>query len=120
MIDLPTTGIRLIYDMVMDLIKGCTTQKASLFQSHIEPLQLRILEIHKEYIQGFSTLRKCLKERLEPPSTVLEFLKERRREYAMQRDLMKNLAKELENVKRLAIREDILIAISKYCEAILA
>ena len=45
------TGIlKLLWDMVHALIKGHHAKKREFFKDHVEPLQTRIVEVHKDYV----------------------------------------------------------------------
>lgn len=112
------SGLKIIWEMVVGLIQGYSKGKANLFQQHVEPLHARMQEIHKDYLKGFVEVRAHLADRSVPPAHIIEFLKDRRREYAAQRDLAEELSKELEKTDLLTASDPVATAVKEYCRAI--
>ncbi|MDA0737846.1 MAG: hypothetical protein O3A59_02700 [Nitrospirae bacterium] len=74
MVELSLDGISLVWDVLVNLIKGYETGKKDLFNSHIEPLHNRILAIHKDYMDGFEEAKSILENQDTPTSEIIKFL----------------------------------------------
>jgi hypothetical protein len=116
--DITLSGVKIVWDMLVGLIQGYSKRQADLFQQHVEPLHARMQEIHKDYLKGFVELRAHLTDRSVPPAHIIEFLKDRRREYAAERDLADKLSKELEKADLLTANDSVATAVKEYCRAI--
>jgi hypothetical protein len=112
-------GAKLLFDLIVGLITGYRAQREELFSKHVEPVQQQITEVHRDYQKGFAEVRKHLADRSRPPAAVLEFLKERRREYESQRDLLEKLSSELASIRRIGVNDTVRAHIEAYCNAIL-
>jgi hypothetical protein len=53
---------KIIWELVTQLISGYEREKANLFVNHVEPLQQRMLQVHKDYIAGFEEVEVMLKD----------------------------------------------------------
>ena len=104
--------------MLAGLVNGYASQKRTLFEDHVEPLQNRVVEIHKDYITGFEEVRRHLKDRTRPTDDLIEFLRDRRRDYEYHRQLTRDLAVELEKRRGRVINDEIWMAVEEYCRAI--
>ncbi|WP_413935515.1 hypothetical protein [Nitrospira sp. BLG_1] len=114
----PLGVIELLWSMLEAVAKGFTTQKKEVFENHVEPLQVRMSAIHKDYIAGFEEVKRILKTHEKPTPELLEFLYERRRENEHERQLSNDLANNLAKLKKVGIRNDDMEAIKAYATAI--
>ena len=114
----PLGAIALLWNMLEGVAKGYKTQKKEVFENHIEPLQERMTEIHKDYISGFEEVRRILKNSEKPSPELLEFLYERRRDYEQQRQMANDLASNLAKLHRVGIKTSDMEAIKSYATAI--
>ena len=112
------SGLKLVWDVLVGLVRGYETGKKEFFATHIEPLHQRILTIHKDYIAGFEEAKRYLENNENPPSAVIEFLEQRRRDYVAERELAEKLAEELANAERRLVRDDVWTSLREYCSAI--
>jgi hypothetical protein len=112
------SGGQLLWQMLVGLVNGYSAQRRNFFEDHVEPLQNKMLEIHKDYITGFEELRRRLKDRTPPTDDLLEFLRERRRDYEFQRQLSRDLALELEKRRSRVVNKELWMAVEDYCGAV--
>lgn len=108
----------LLWNMLSGLAQGYATQRKNFFEHHVEPLQSRMGQIHQDYIAGFEEVRHPLKNGTTPPDEVIEFLRERRRDYEHERQLSQHLAVELEKARKPFISPELWDAVNDYCHAI--
>ncbi len=111
-------GISLVWKMVTELVNGYSSDKKDILTIHVEPIHSTMLEIHKDYISGFQDALKHIKNKEIPPSQVIEFLKQRRRDYEAQRDLAEKLALEFDAAPRRVIGTDTWANIKGFCSAV--
>jgi hypothetical protein len=76
------------------------------------------LAIHQDYIAGFEEAKRYLENNENPPSGVIEFLEQRRRDYLVERELAEKLAQELTSAERRLVRDDVWTSLREYCQAI--
>jgi hypothetical protein len=112
-------ALSLVWDLLKTLVSGPVAVRHDFFKDHVEPLQAKMADIHKDYISGFQEIRRHLKDQSEPASDLIEFLKERRRAYDHERVLALQVANELEMVRKVGINSDLLELVKGYCESIL-
>src|SRR3954452_9882734 len=117
----PVTGIAtLIWSMISSLVSGYSQGQKGLFEAHVSPLQTELTLLHKDYISGFVSVRKALNEDA-APAEVIEFLKGRRRDRESERQLVRDLATELERSKTATrLSSGLREALREYCEAVVA
>lgn len=113
------SGIKLVWDLLTGLVRGYETGKKELFNSHIEPLHQRMLAIHKDYLAGFQEVKRHLENNETPPSEIIEFLEQRRRDYVAERDLVEKLAEELASAERRLVRDEVWTNLREYCRAVI-
>lgn len=89
-----------IFDLLVNCVKGYEEGKQQLFNLHVEPIQLKIDEIHKDYLKSFTQVKQSLNKKEVPTTELLDFLEERRIEFLAQRELTKALASELQKADR--------------------
>lgn len=118
MAELAISGITLVWDILVGLVRGYETGKKEFFATHVEPLHERMLAIHKDYIAGFEEVKRYLEKSETPPSGVIEFLEQRRRDYLVERELAQKLAQELADAERGLVRDDVWTNLREYCQAI--
>lgn len=92
-----------IFDLLVNCVKGYEKGKQQLFNLHVEPIQLKIDEIHKDYLKSFTQVKQSLDKKEVPTAELLDFLEERRIEFLAQRELTKALACELQKTDRRLI-----------------
>ena len=105
--------------MVKTLVSGPATQKREFFTNHVEPLEKRIEQIHKDYMEGFQEIRRHLKDGTAPTSDLMDFLKERRRVGESERFLARDLAQEMDKARKTGMNLDLWTAVMDYCNSIL-
>jgi hypothetical protein len=88
-------AVKTIWDMLINLLQADSNNKKSFFENHVEPLQEKLTQVHKDYIKGFQEAQKYLRDGSVPPMTLLDFLKERRRDYQPERQLVESTAAEI-------------------------
>ncbi len=108
----------LLWKLIGDLLRAYVGRREKFFGDHVEPLQERLAAIHKDYVSGFEELRRHLANASTPPLTVVEFLRERRRDLACERALARCVARELRKVRKLAIGADERKTLDSYCRGI--
>jgi hypothetical protein len=101
--------------MLSTIVGGYRKGRREFFEKHIEPLQHRMTEIHKDYIAGFQEARQHIRDDVAPEGSLIEFLKERRRDYECERQLSHSLADELDKAHRSGIRGETWEAVKRYC-----
>jgi hypothetical protein len=111
---------KMVWDMIWDFARGYSARKKDFFENHIEPLQQKMIAIHKDYVSGFQEISRHLRDGSKPASELVEFLKERRRDYEHERTQARDLAAELENVRKAGINDDRWREVEQYCDAIVA
>jgi hypothetical protein len=114
----PIAVTQFVLGKLEGIIKAYSSQKRDLFVDHIEPLQEKMIAIHKDYISGFQEVRGLIKNDARPSGEIIEFLRERRREYDSQRQLSRHLAEEIEKAKKLPLDKKLLETVSAYCDSI--
>src|SRR5215471_17499374 len=92
--------------------------KKGLFESQIEPLYQQMCEIHKDYIAGFMEVKRLLEDNQTPSSKVIQFLEDRRRDRAADRDASKKLAEELEKADRRIVFNSTWAAVKEFSRAV--
>lgn len=107
-----------LWQMITRLIAGYGEGKQDLFDRHVEPLYQQMTRIHKDYISGFQEARRRLEDRNAPSANVIEFLRERRRDYDSERYLSRRLAEELARNRRLGIKGGTWELIEEFCQDI--
>jgi hypothetical protein len=112
------SGLKLVADMVLEIIRGYEAGKKEFFSTHVDPLHDRMLTIHKDYIAGFEEAKSYLDSKETPPSQVIEFLEQRRRDYVVERELAEMLAQELANAESRFVRDQAWASLREYCRAI--
>lgn len=105
--------------LVTTLVRAYAQRKTDLFRNHVEPLHAHVLKIHEDYLRGFAELRDHLRDRSVPPEQVVAFLRDRRREHAALRDLVKSLSSELASAKKRGFSDAVWQALGDYCNAVL-
>lgn len=111
-------AVRLVWDLVVGLIRGYRAGRSDLFESHIEPLYQRMLRIHKDYVDGFEEAKRYLERNEVPPGEVVDFLQERRREYVAEREVAAMLAKELVRADRRVVSDEDWASVRQFCLAV--
>lgn len=106
--------------MVVGLAGGNLGTDPKFFATQVEPLQEKIIEIHKDYIAGFEEIRKHLKDNTRPPSELLDFLKHRRRLYEYEHFMLRDLTLELQKAQATMPTQNLWVALNDYCIAVLA
>jgi len=114
----PDSWLNTVFTMIGNLLAAHDSQKKGLFENHVEPLQKKMEAIHKDYIAGFAELRRHLEDRSKPRSELISFLEDRRRDYAIERDLAQHVAASLADAERRPVRPDAWAALRDYCEAV--
>lgn len=109
----------LLWRLIGDLLHTYIGQREKVFDDHVQPLQERLAAIHVDYISGFEEVRRHLADATTPPLNVVEFLRERRRDQACERELARCVARELRKVRKFGIGEDGKKAVDAYCRAII-
>jgi hypothetical protein len=117
--DVVIPGIKLVWDLMTGLISEYEAEKKGLFAAHVEPLRDKMHAIHKDYIAGFEEVKRHLENNNAPPSEVIEFLEERRRDFLTERELATELARALHNAERRVVRGAVWDSVRAYCQAIL-
>jgi hypothetical protein len=112
------SGLKLVWDALVAVVRGYGTGKKDFFATHVEPLHQRILAIHKDYVRGFEEAKRYLQNGDSPPSAVIDFLEQRRRDYSVERDLAPKLAEELASAQRLLVRDDVWASLREYCSSV--
>lgn len=107
-------------NLLFRLVQAYADRKANLFRNHVEPLQNHVLQIHDDYVRGFTQLRDHLRRRTMPPQEVVGFLKDRRRDLDARRDLVSNLSAGLAQAKKRGISLSVWEVLSEYCDAVLS
>jgi hypothetical protein len=105
--------------MLSAFVKGYSGQRRSFFEDHIEPLQVRLIEIHRDYLKGFEAADAMLRQ-VGPSQELIDFLLERRRDLAIERQMSKDLATELDKVEKAIIRGEAKEALRSYCHSIIS
>lgn len=115
----PTTALAsLVWGIVSKLVESYSSLRPAFFETHIEPLQNRFLQIHKDYVQRFAAARQALLD-ARPPESVIAFLKERRLEYEYERQAARDVATALESHRKRGLTDDRWRDVEAYCTAIL-
>lgn len=114
---LSLAGLKLVFTLMIDLIRGYEQGKKDLFTSHVEPLHARMLAIHEDYVEGFEEVERYLASRDVPPAELITFLEHRRRDYLAERDLARKLAQELARADRRLVRDEVWTLLKNYCQA---
>ena len=112
------SGLKLVWDVLVGLVRGYETGKKDFFATHAEPLHQRMLTIHKDYIAGFEEAKRYLENNENPPSVVIDFLEQRRRDHLAERELTEKLAEELASAERRLVRDDVWTSLREYCSAV--
>jgi hypothetical protein len=112
----PTAVIGLLWKM----FDKYGSQKKDLFENHVEPLLEKMTVIHKDYIAGFTAFRQHLDKRTKPSHELLDFLKERRRDYAQDRQLISDMADKLKKLHKVGIKSEDIKALQAFAETIVA
>jgi len=118
MAEVAISGLKLVWDVLVGLVQGYETGEKEFFATHVEPLHQRMLTIHKDYVAGFEEAKRYLKNNESPPSAVIEFLEQRRRDYVLERELAEKLAEELASAERRLVRDDVWTSLREYCRAV--
>lgn len=63
-----------IFDLLVNCIKGYEAGKQQLFNLHVEPIQKKIDEIHKDYLKSFTQVKLSLNKKEVPTIELLVFL----------------------------------------------
>ncbi|KUO23404.1 hypothetical protein AVO51_17410 [Vibrio cholerae] len=111
-------AMKQIFDLLMNCIQGYENGKQQLFNLHVEPIQQKIDEIHKDYLKSFTQVRRSLDKKEVPTLQLLDFLEERRVELLVQRELTKALARELQKTDRRPIGPKTWKCFVEYCESV--
>lgn len=109
---------KVLWDMIEGLLRGYIAIKKDFLEQHVEPLQSKMMEIHNDYIHGFQEARRYLADGTEPPERVIEFLRERRREFESKRKLSLALSQELTKAPRPGLDKDVWELVVAYCQSI--
>jgi len=112
------SGGKVVWDLVRGLISSYEREREDLFIKHVDPLQTRILAIHKDYVTGLEDVRIRLLNAEMSIDDILEFLSIRRRSFLAERNLAKHVAEKLRAAERRPVRGEAWAALSDYCEAI--
>jgi hypothetical protein len=112
------SGLSLVWDALVALVRGYETGKKDFFATHVEPLHQRILAVHKDYVAGFEEAKRYLKNGDSPPSAVIDFLEQHRRIYSVERELAAKLAEELASAQRRFVRDDVWANLREFCNAV--
>ncbi|EKO3802557.1 hypothetical protein ACP6IB_26990 [Vibrio harveyi] len=107
-----------VFSLMVNGIKGYEKGKQQLFNFHVEPIQEKINEIHKDYLTSFMQVRKSLDKEEVPTLELLNFLEERRNELLTQRELTKALAVELQNADRRLVGPKAWQYFNDYCKSV--
>ncbi|ELG4788199.1 hypothetical protein ABMY12_22215 [Vibrio vulnificus] len=107
-----------VFDLLVSCVKGYENGKQQLFNLHVEPIQQKIDEIHKDYLKSFTEVRRSLDKKEVPTAELLDFLEERRIELLAQRELTKALACELQQADRRLIGPKTWKCFIEYCNSV--
>lgn len=114
----PAGLAKTVFELLFGLLGAYDKQKKKLFVDHVAPIQKKMRLIHKDYIEGFTEVKRHLEDRTKPPSELISFLEDRRRDYEIDRDLVDQLAKSLQNAERRPVRPAAWDSIKRYCTAV--
>jgi hypothetical protein len=116
--DLWISTAELLWNLLKAMISGYSENKKNLFNTHVEPIQAQIVKIHKDYLAGFGEIRQRLKDGSKPPLELIEFLRQRRSDYEIERQLVRQLAGQLKDAHRRAISGRDWKRVETYCQSI--
>jgi hypothetical protein len=90
------------------------------FEKHIEPVFLKLEQIHKDYTDSFSKLARYMSNQELPPQELVEWLQDRRHKLESERIDVKNFKQELysSNFYKLAKDSEVGAALLEFVEAI--
>ena len=107
-----------IWQLVGGLLSAHDKSKADLFNQHVEPLYVRLVAVHQDYLKSFDQLWKLLDS---GELTIAEaglFLTNRRRDFLHERDLATHIADQLIEAERRPVRPDAWNAVLAFCNEI--
>ena len=111
--------IKDIFDMIMAMIRSDISDRETFFRNHVEPLYEKLIQIHKDYIKGFQEIRAKIQDGSFSDEELISFIRERRRDYAHERQLAQALAIEMKKAEHKRFSGDIGFAVEDYCQSIL-
>ncbi|MBK9208527.1 MAG: hypothetical protein IPL71_09570 [Anaerolineales bacterium] len=109
-----------VIELALKILEKYIPSKKDVFENQVEPLLEKMIVIHKDYIAGFTEFRQHLIKRTKPSNELLDFLKERRRDYAHERQLINDMAEKLKKVQKAGMKNEDIKALQAFAEAILA
>ncbi|SFE22549.1 hypothetical protein [Nitrosomonas sp. Nm166] len=108
----------LLFKLVTTGFAGFRENRKSFFETHLEPIHVQMSSIHKDYTDAFKEIESRLRNNTRPTQELLEFLKERRRDYESERTLARNLANELQKIRNRGLSDDNWSVVEEYCKTI--
>ncbi len=108
----------LLWSMLSRVFNDHRARREEFFIAHIEPLQDKVIEIHKDYIKGFEEVRSQIANGARPPMEFVEFLRSRRRDMECQRQLSRQLARVIRQHRRRGMTDNNWKAIESYCRSV--
>lgn len=112
-------SIEFLWKVLERVIEAYGSQKKKVFENHVEPLLEKMKVIHKDYITGFTEFRHHLDKGTKPSNELLDFLSERRRDYAQDRQLVNDMAEKLKELQKVGMKDEDIKALQAFAEAIL-
>ncbi len=112
--------VELLFKLATAGFTGFQANRKAFFETHVEPVHVRMSAIHKDYTDAFKEIESRLRDNARPTQELLEFLRERRRDYEAERTLTRNLANELQQIRNRGLNDRRWSAVEEYCNAIVA
>ena len=110
--------IKDIFDIFTAMIRSDISDRESLFRNHVDPLYEKLIKIHKDYINAFIGVRDKIKANSLSNEELISFLRDRKREYDLERKLAYALAVELKGTGSKRFSGEIGSAVEEYCHSI--
>ena len=106
-----------VFEFLNGILKWSRDYDKEFFTQHIEPLQKQMEAIHKDYRTAFAEARRHVKDSSQPPHALLDFLRERRKDYESERQMTKALALGLKEAGRQRKKHS--EQVESYCAAVM-
>ena len=110
--------IKDIFDIFTAMIRSDISDRETFFDKHVEPLYEKLTQIHKDYIIGLQDVRAKIKSGSFTNEELISFIRDRRREYGLERQLTYALANELSSAESMRFSGNIGSSVEEYCHAI--
>jgi hypothetical protein len=120
----PVSTLKTVYDLLAGLVSAKHANKKAFFETQVEPIQKKLARVHADYQKGFTEVRSLLDKRetssneLAHLRELLEFLRERRREYEAERQLLQDLGTELRKAGKHGLAGQDWALVEAYCQAV--